>query len=446
MPVATSTPATASADAAAPLPTGGAWAWFRAPDRLILSLSIALQLALGVLFGHSYDTRVFMAAGYLVGAGQNPYVPQDLSAVFRHVNFDVMTTIGYPPAWPLVTGLAYRGTYALVPNLLVYNLALKIPVIVGTVGLAYLVATTLRRMGAQTAVVRGAWAFLLFNPLLLYVGAAWGQIDVIVTLFTVAALVLVSARRWASSAVLLALAVCVKPTPLPIVLVVLVWLARGSPRQALRYAAVFGGGVVLFAVVPFLVFGWSLDPILRHGNAHFHMYGAMSYTTVIRLLRDPILLPEHWWLVGLLWVPALAVGLLFLRRGCGFEDLVRNSAALVLIFFLTRTFLAEPNVVLVLPLVLILTLLGGLDRRALSALWVIPLVFTVFNASPLQLLWVAFPGAMQASLTAVADYHGLLLATKATLVVAWQIAAWWTVVSCLRGGPACRTTLEELAA
>jgi len=446
MPAATSTPSAASADAAAPLPAGGAWAWFATPDRRLLVLSIVLQLALGVLLGHSYDTRVFMGAGYLVGAGQNPYVPQDLSAVFQHVNFDVMTTIGYPPPWPIVLGAVYRGVYAIVPQLLVYNLAIKIPVIAATIGLAYLVAAVLQNLGAQAAACRRAWAFLLFNPLVLYVSAAWGQIDVIVTLFAVAALVLVWAGRWASSAALLALAVCVKPTPLPIVLVVLARLLGRSPRQALRYAAVFAGGILFFYVIPFPLFGWSIDPILPHGNAHFHMYGALSYITVVRLLRDPILLPEHWWLIGLLWVPALAVGLLCLRRGGGFEDLVRNSAALVLIFFLTRTFLAEPNVVLVLPLVLVLTALGGLDRRILIALWVIPLVFTVFNASPLQLLWVAFPGAMQASLTAVADYHGLLLATKAALVVAWQVTGWWTVVSCLKGGSARRTTPDGLAA
>ena len=429
-----------------PLWAGGAWTWFTAPDRRLLALSIGVQLCLATLFAHSYDSRVFMAAGYLVGAGHNPYVPQDLGAVFQHVNFEVMTTIGYPPPWALVAGLAYRITYALVPNLIVYDLALKIPVIVATIGLAYLVAAVLQNLGAQAAVARRAWAFLLFNPLVLYVGAAWGQIDVIVTLFAVAALVLVWAGRWASSAGLLALAVCVKPTPLPIVLVVLAWLVGESPRQALRYAAVFAGGVVLFALVPFPAFGWSLDPILERGNAHFQMYGALSYTTVIRLVRDPIVLSQHWWLVGLLWVPALAAGLLFLRRGRGFEDLVRNCAALTLVFFLTRTFLAEPNLVLVLPLVLVLTSLYGLDRRALTALWVIPLVFTVFNASPLQLLWVAFPGAMQASLTAAGDYGGLLLTVKAALVIAWQVAGWWTVVSCLKGGAARQAAPKELAA
>jgi hypothetical protein len=429
-----------------PLWATGAWRWFHTPDRRLLVLSILLQLCLAVLFGHSYDTRVFMAAGYLVGTGQNPYVPHDLSVVFHHVGFNRMTTIGYPPPWALVSGLAYRGTYALVPNLLIYGLALKIPVIAATIGLAYLVAAVLQNLGAQAVACRRAWAFLLFNPLILYVGAAWGQIDAIATLFAVAALVLVWAKHWASSAALLALAICIKPTPLPILLVVLVWLARGSLRRALRYAAVFAGGVVLFYVVPFPLFGWSVDRFLKHGNAHFHMYGALSYTTAVRLFRDPLVLSQHWWLVGLLWIPALAAGLLLLRRAAGFEDLVRNCAALVLIFFLTRTLLAEPDVLLVLPLMLILTALGGLDRRALLALWLIPLVFTVFNASPLQLLWVAFPSAMQSSLTAAADYHGLLLAAKAALVVAWQVAGWWTVVGCLKGGSTRRSAAERAAA
>ena len=49
------------------------------PDRRVLVLSIVLQLALGLLFGHSYDTRIFLATGYLVGTGHDPYVAQNLS-------------------------------------------------------------------------------------------------------------------------------------------------------------------------------------------------------------------------------------------------------------------------------------------------------------------------------------------------------------------------------
>ena len=145
-------------------------------DRHILLLSVALQLALALVFGHSFDTRVFMATGYLVGSGENPYAASDLGAVFHHVGFDKLGPAGYPPPWPLVLGLLYLVSYAVVPNLLLYNLALKLPVIAANVGLAYLVAALLKELGASPAVARRAWVLMLFNPVLLYFGAAWGQI------------------------------------------------------------------------------------------------------------------------------------------------------------------------------------------------------------------------------------------------------------------------------
>jgi hypothetical protein len=405
-------------------------------DRRILSLSVVVQLVLGALFGHAYDARISMATGYLVGTGRGAYSPLALGAVFHHPGFDQLTTSGYPPPWPLVTGLVYRATYALVASLTVYDLALKLPVIAATVGLAYVVAEALRRAGAQAGTCRKAWAFLLLNPLILFTGAAWGQIDVIVALLAVAALVLVWQGRWASSAALLALAVCTKPTPLPILLVALVWLGSRAPKEALRYGAVFVAWAAVFVVVPILALSWPTAQIRQRPNAQFLMTGGLSYTTVARLFRDPLLLPGHWWLIGLVWVVALAAGLLLWRRGDGFDDLVRGCAALTLVFLLTRAWLAEPNVVLVLPLVLLLASLEEVDRRLLTALWLIPLAFAVVNASPLQLLWLTFPDAWRASVTAVAAHDTVLLPLRAALVVAWQIAGWWTVAVCLRRAPA----------
>jgi Gpi18-like mannosyltransferase len=292
-------------------------------DRRLLALSVAVQLVLAALFGHAYDSRVFMTTGYLVATGRGPYSPLDLAGVFHHVGFNQLTTIGYPPPWPLVAGLLYRATYGLLPNIHVYQLALKLPVIAATVGLAYVVAAALRRMGIPDATCRRAWLFVLFNPLILFAGAAWGQIDVIVALLAVAALVLIWRGRWASSATLLALAVCGKPTALPVALVALVWLAGRAPREALRYAGVLLAWAAVFVAVPVAVLGWSTTQIENRPNAQFLMTGGLSYTTVARLVRDPLALPGHWWLLGMLWVIGLAAGLVVWRRGGGFDDLVR---------------------------------------------------------------------------------------------------------------------------
>jgi hypothetical protein len=413
----------------------GEWKPFTTPDRRILLLSILLQLALALPFGHSYDMRIFMATGYLVGTGQNPYVPQDLSAVFHEDSFQGITTVGYPPPWPLLLGLLYRGVYAAIPNLLVYNLAIKIPVVAANVGLAYLVAAILKNLGAKPAVCRRAWIFLLLNPLLLYFGSAWGQFDSIVALLSLAALVLLYGGRLGISAGLLALAISFKPTAVPIAPVVLAYLLTRSVRQAVRYSAVLLLGLLLFGVAPFLIFGWSPAPILQHWNAHFTVAGGMSFMTFFELLRDSYQLPGGWWLLGMVWIPALGVGLLALRRGIGgFEDLLKKSTGLVLIFFLTRAWLSEQNVVLILPLVLILTSIGELDGRALRAVWILPLIFTIFNGSPPQLLFPGFPDAEQSMIGLAHRFRVAGLVARTASVVPWQVAGWWIVATCL--GPA----------
>ena len=426
----------------------------RGYDRRVLVASVVLQLAAGLLLGHSYDTRVFLATGYLVGHGHDPYVARDLAAVFHQVGFAASATIGYPPPWPLALGLIERAVAAVTPSLLVYGLAIKLPVIAADIGLAYLVAAILRGRGRALA-ARRAWTFLLLNPLLLFVGAAWGEIDPIVAALALAALWLLERRRADASALLLALAVCVKPIALPLLPAALVWLAYGGgvaqggsaglsrpgARPALapglgraaRYLALFLGGVLLLYVAPFYAFGWSRAPFTQSLNAQFVSRGGLSFMTVVRLFRDPLLMQGRWWLLGLLWMPALALGTAALRRGDGgLEDLLRKGSALALVVLLTRAWVAEPNTVLLLPFLTVLVGLGALDRRALRAAWALPLAFAVLNAAPLQLLWVSWPGLMARLLADVGRYGQATLVARAVVVVAWQATGWWVVWCCLR--------------
>ena len=127
----------------------GVWKKFAARDLPILLLSIVFQLFLGLFFGHFYDMRIFMATGYLVGTGQNPYLPQDLTAVFNNSAFQQMTAIGYPPPWLIILGLLYRGAFSVFSSLLFYNLVIKIPIIIANIGIAYLVAEIFNKSGSR---------------------------------------------------------------------------------------------------------------------------------------------------------------------------------------------------------------------------------------------------------------------------------------------------------
>ena len=73
-------------------------------------------------------------------------------------------------------------------------------------------------------------------------------------------------------------------------------------------------GVFAFYVVPFLSLGWDGSP-LHQANAQFALAGAMSPATIARLWTDPVVLEGHWWLLGLLWIPALVVAVVLARRG-----------------------------------------------------------------------------------------------------------------------------------
>jgi len=406
---------------------------FPKEDRALLLSSLLLQLILGLLFGHVYDQRINMATGYLVASGRDPYIPLDLTDVFKNPAFQGMTTIGYPPPWPVLLGFIYLCSYAIIPNLLLYNLAIKLPIILANLGLAYLVRGVLKDCGAEPAISRKAWIFMLFNPFLLYFTSAWGQFDSLVALLTLAALVLLDRKRLVISSILLALAISLKPTPMAVVLAVIVYL-WGSPwKRLVRFMISFTLSMLAFCVLPFLIFRWDASPILHGWNAQFSVSGGMSLTTLYELFKGTYQLPGNWWLLGFAWIPAILLGLLWMKTGeRGFVHLLKQSLAMILIFFLTRTWLSEQNLALILSMVLILTSLGVLPRLTLTATWVLPLIFTVFNTSPPQLLFPILPELMVKQLQWMDIYRSARLVIRMIVVIPIHVIGWWMVVLCLR--------------
>jgi hypothetical protein len=423
--------------AASSMPLSAAQPPSRAHDLRLLLFSIGLQLVLALLFGHLIDMVIFMASGYLVGTGQNPYIAQDLSSVFHSGYFRHLTTIGYPPPWPLVLGLVYKCVYAAVPNVLLYNLAAKIPIIAANVALAYTTERFLRSRGAADHIARGARASLLLNPLLLYASAAWGQFDSVVALVSLMSIIALVEHKEVRSAALLALAVSLKPTALPLPLVAIAYLVTKSYIRALRYGAVFSAVSIFLCVVPFAVFKWDPTVIIRHWNAHLLLGGCMSYMSFYQFANHTFVLTGNWRILGMAWIPALVMALVAIRGEIASPlDLFKKSVALVLIFFLSRTWLSEQNVLLILPLVLILTSLGELNRRAFTAIWALPLVFSFFNASTPLLFFPSMPLLME-KMTAFAHVHSTpLLIARSVAVVAWIFAGSRIAIACFMKSPA----------
>jgi hypothetical protein len=408
---------------------------FPSKDQGLLLASIGVQLVLGLFFGHAYDIKIFMATGYLVATGKDPYIIPDLRAVFNNPAFYGMSSIGYPPPWPLLLGLIYLLTYATSHNFLLYNLAIKIPTIIANICLAYVVRDILEKQGANAGVSRKAWLFLLFNPFLFYFTTAWGQFDSLVALLTLASLVMLNKGRLGPSAILLALAISLKPTPVPVVLAAVVYLWESPWRRVARYVFIFSISLLVLCVLPFFIFGWDAAPILNGWNAQFTVSGGMALTTLYELIAGTYMLPGWWWLLGVVWLPAIFIGAFFMPRGAhGLVGLLKNSLALILIFFLTRTWLSEQNLALILPIVLILVCLGELPQLTFYAVWILPLIFTIFNTSPAQLLFTIRPDVMAKLLQWAEVIRTPRLWARMLIVIPWQVAGWWIVISCYRKG------------
>jgi hypothetical protein len=400
-------------------------------DRAILLLSVAIQLILGLFFGHLYDTRIFMVAGHQVAVGENPYVPADLSAVFHNLAFQGITTFGYPPPWSLILGGIYRLVYPAFRSFLVYNLAIKVPLIIANVGLAYLVAACLRRLGVDEGRIRAAWIFMLLNPFLLYASAAWGQFDSIVAFLALASLMLLEDGRRRASAILLALAIAFKPTALPLILVPLFYRTAGGVLEGLRFYGILGLGLLVFCAGPFVVFGWDPTLILQNWNAHFVVGGGLTLLAALELWQGSYRMAGNWWLLGLLWIPALSIAGISLRRGIlDFKDLLRKSAALILVFFLSRTWLSEPNIILALPFVLILATLGEIPWIWLNAIWILPLIFGIANVSLPQLFFPSMPHIMETLLGRMEHFRTARLIAKTVIAIPWQLVGWSIVARC----------------
>jgi hypothetical protein len=406
-------------------------AWRR--DGLIVLLSILVQALLGLFLGHLFETRFNMATGYLVGTGQNPYIAKDLSTIFHNHYFQGITSIGYPPPWPLLLGLIYSCTYKLVPGFLFYNIAIKIPIIAANICLAYLVAHVLKEIGTSQKTLRSAWLFMLFNPLILYCSTAWGQFDSIVGLASLGSLVLLSSGSLIGSGIMLALAISLKPIALPLAPVIATHLLAKSVSRTVRYAAVVAGSVVVFCAVPFFVFGWNPSVIFRNWNAHCSVAGCMSPLSFLELHQGPFFLKESFWPLGWLWVPGLTIASFFLwNKSDGLTELVRKSLALMMVFFLTRSWVSEPNILMVVPLLVIAVSSGVLNRFFLSGVWILSLAFTFFNASTPLLLFPTMPDVMDGLMRFADHFRFQRLVIRTIVLVPWTIMGWWIVVGCLK--------------
>jgi len=404
-------------------------------EMAIVLASVLVQSLLGVFLGHYFDQRVFMATGYVAGSGGDPYKPIELIRVFENPLLNgFVPTIGYPPPWTLLLDLVYRLSYGLVQNIFVYNFTMKIPLIVANIALAYLARNILLNLQGDRKKAEAAWLFLLFNPFFILTTSAWGQIDGVAALLCLASLCSLANGRTKQSAFLLAVSIAVKPIALALIPLPFLFSKPIISKKNMVFSAVFAVVFFMFMLVPFALLDWSIPISSGTLNSRLGMAGGLTVFNIAELIQGSPTLPSSLWFIGFLWVPALIISYYSVYRNPprSMNDIVTKSIGLVLVFFLMRSWLSEPNLNVLLPLMLIAVGLGKMDKRSLHLLWIIALVFMVFNLALPQLFFLVYPSVLDSLAQFDLQFGTARLVARFAVAVLWTVVAWMVAVKMLR--------------
>ncbi len=164
------------------------------------------------------------------------------------------------------------------------------------------------------------------------------------------------------------------------------------------------------------------------------MAGGMTIFNLAEIFIGTAFLPAGLWFLGYLWVPALLLSYLFFYQHSPKTpvETFQAGVALTLIFFLTRSWLSEPNFNLIIPLALVAFPFRKLSFVDFAFLWVLPLVFMVLNNAIAQQFFLVSP-TITTTLAQVDVYFGSWrLWGRFLVALVFQVFAWKLVWGILK--------------
>jgi len=398
--------------------------------------SIALQSALGLFLGQQYDMGIFLTAGYVVSKGLSPYGLFPARSIFGHSGFfEELPGIGYPPLWALYLGFTYLTVYIPTGSIFAYNLAIKLPSIASNIALAFIVEKIACQEGVSDKDCRRVFYFFLFNPFMIYISAVWGQFDSLVILTSILAMNALFHGNTKRSALFLALSASLKIIPLILSPMFVFFIMRKQGNfRSIQFIITALSALIVFSYVQFVVFGWNLNVILGNPSFHFQRAGGMTFYNIFELVLHTTTLPKSLESLGYLWIPALVLGYYRLSRTplAIRMDLLRWASSLLFILMLTRTWVSEQNILLLIPLVLLCTVVNFGEWTIVRLAWIITFVFTVINGSIFQMFFLLSP--VPYSLLKVFDqtYIDLRFIMRFITVIPWNVLGWTYVRRTIR--------------
>ena len=229
-------------------------AYWQNPERrsllLLLGAAVLVRLLLAPYHGFFGDLQTYVQWGVSFDRDPLHFYANTVTAEYTPFTIYLYGLLDLPILLLAhLMGTPASFTLAHAPLLTSY---MKLPDLVAEVALTGLLYGWVRRVADHRWALVAAAAFA-FSPTILLVGMAYGQTDAIYAVCAVSALVLVTRGRAGWAGVWLATAVMVKPTPVFLAVLPVVYLWRWQGWRAVGRFGLAGGLVALLGWLPFLL-------------------------------------------------------------------------------------------------------------------------------------------------------------------------------------------------
>jgi hypothetical protein len=349
------------------------------PLILVIACLFLTEAILALWTENQYDMTVWFQTGVWMSQGINIYVPSN--------------HLGYPPLWAFWC-LASNRIYAFFGNNMeIWRFSVKLPMILAQFALAFVVKSfAQKRFDQKTTqkifLVTLSWGFII------YVGALWGQLDVISALLTFLAFYSLISKRTLLGAIFLGAAVTLKIYPLITLpaFAIYLWKNRGK-KETGKFVLVSGGLPVAFTLSVFAAYNWNIIYFFKTilywtpanpANPVQIQGGCMNIWSFLSLVNIDI---SQISFLRLVWIPIIAAAALYWFRKGQMDDADLNLALIsfFLLFMLSYAWVPEQMFLDPLPF-LFLQIIGYNAKRsllyALVVVQILVLAFSAFNWGP----------------------------------------------------------------
>lgn len=258
------------------------------PSWLLLSVIVLAGLAIRAAAlpspGFAGDMHQIIGWGMLA-------MQYGTAGVYTHLYPGTGRHLDYPPVYALIlvaTVRLYQSLGLADPHHRFLAIALKLPATLADLGLCVVTFLFVRRWCSQQRALVAA-SIAAVTPSTWLISSYWGQVDSLAAVFVALALYAAISKRYSVAWMLLTLGVLVKPEPIVIGPLLLIWQLRNeglSPRLALGPAAALVTAYVVsvrFAPSPepLTVFAWLMR-FVQVGIARYPVtsFGAFNLYTV----------------------------------------------------------------------------------------------------------------------------------------------------------------------